>query len=85
VKYGKRQYSAGIIFQILGHIFPDKIFIQTFTKFPVIFLTAVEFPDISRFARRGHRGMWLVARLCAGVDMTFLHTMYITSSFNALS
>jgi len=34
------------------HLFPDKIFSLTFRKIPDISLTAVKFPDISRFSRQ---------------------------------
>ena len=33
-------------------LFPDKIFSLTFSKIPDISLTAVKFPDISRFSRQ---------------------------------
>jgi len=33
-------------------LFPDKIFSLTFSKIPDISLTAVKFPDISRFPRQ---------------------------------
>jgi len=36
----------------LRQLFPDKIFSLTFNKIPDISLTAVKFPDISRFSRQ---------------------------------
>jgi len=47
-------------------LFPDKIFSLTFSKIPDISLTAVKFPDISRFSRR-------VVSLCTNQQFTLLY------------
>jgi len=39
-------------FYTFRQLFPDKIFSLTFSKIPDISLTAVKFPDISRFSRQ---------------------------------
>ena len=70
-------------------LFPDKIFSLTFPWLSVKSLTAVKFPDISRFSRQAvtlltaycHIAAWRGARAayCVGAGSTYLLNMWLST------